>query len=122
MPILTGSMEPGTPKGSLVVTEPVRTQDMKAGDVIALMLPEPWTPGDGLPTVHRITGITRDVGDAYRLPHLGGRIVQVRSIGPVVGLSLLAGAVLLWCVAKKALRVRRHRRAAAFSPPTPVGS
>ncbi|MFD3941851.1 hypothetical protein [Streptomyces sp. NPDC058579] len=31
---------------------------MRNGDVIALMPPEPWTPSDGLPTVHRIAAIT----------------------------------------------------------------
>ncbi|MER6201971.1 signal peptidase I [Streptomyces sp. NPDC001586] len=71
VPILSGSMGPHTPKGALVVTEPLRAQDMKPGDVVAFMPPEPWTPGDGLPMVHRIAAVTRDLGGAVHMTTKG---------------------------------------------------
>lgn len=52
--ILTGSMSPGMPKGALAVTAPIDPTDIKEGDVIAFMPPQPWTPSDGNPVVHRV--------------------------------------------------------------------
>ncbi|MFF3672707.1 signal peptidase I [Streptomyces sp. NPDC002120] len=152
VPILTGSMEPGIAKGTLVITEPVPTREMAAGQVIVLMPPEPWTPGDGLPTVHRIAEITHDLGGAvhmttkgdandsadpwridltdgagayarvvYQVPHLGGWIVLVKSLGLVAGISLAAGTVLLY-TAKWALRFRRRPAGGAAVPPAAADS
>ncbi|MFD8980237.1 hypothetical protein [Streptomyces sp. NPDC059564] len=151
VPILTGSMEPGIAKGTLVITEPVPTREMAAGQVIVLMPPEPWTPSDGLPTVHRIAGITHGLGGAvhmttkgdangsadpwridltdgageyarvvYQVPHLGDWIVTVKSLGLLAGISLAAGAVLLWYAAKWALRLERRRVGGAAVPPAPT--
>lgn len=69
MPILTPSMTPVMPKGSLAVTRPVAAQDIKEGDIIAFRPPRPWTPKDGKPVVHRVV---RD--DAYA----AGRVIQTK--------------------------------------------
>lgn len=69
MPILTPSMTPVMPAGSLAVTQPVAAEDIKTGDIIAFRPPPPWTPKDGKPVVHRVA---RD--DAYA----AGRVIQTK--------------------------------------------
>ena len=53
--VLTGSMQPGLPPGSLVVTRPASMSDISAGDVIAYQL----RSGDPTVVTHRVvaTGI-----------------------------------------------------------------
>ncbi|MFF2195408.1 signal peptidase I [Streptomyces sp. NPDC058157] len=71
VPILTSSMEPGIHKGALVITEPVRPEDIRAGQVIAFMPPEPWTPRDRLPTVHRVSEVVHDLGGMVHMSTRG---------------------------------------------------
>lgn len=81
--VLTGSMRPHYPPGTLVVVEPVDPQDLRTGDVITYQLES------GEPTVvtHRLTAVSTDLrgrvtfttqGDANDAPDEPVRPVQVR--------------------------------------------
>lgn len=61
--VLTGSMEPGLPPGTLVVVKPTPATDLSAGDVIT------FQPYSGNPAVvtHRIEGIFYDAQDQMRI-------------------------------------------------------
>jgi signal peptidase I len=52
-PLLTNSMGPELPAGSVIITIPATTQDLREGDVIKLPLPD----GSGHDYVHRIADI-----------------------------------------------------------------
>lgn len=138
--ILTGSMRPGMPPGSLVVTRPVQPQDLHIGDVITFQL------RSGQPEVatHRIAGIgttttgervftTRgDANDAddvkpvravqvrgkrwYALPYVGYLnsflTGEQRAVGRIVVAGVLAGYALVMFVGSARDR-RRDKRAAA---------
>ncbi|MFJ8311894.1 MULTISPECIES: hypothetical protein [unclassified Streptomyces] len=54
VPVLTGSMSPGTPAGSLAVTAPLDPADLEVGQIIALRPPAPFAPEDGKPVLHRV--------------------------------------------------------------------
>ncbi|WP_306317079.1 MULTISPECIES: signal peptidase I [unclassified Streptomyces] len=58
VPILTNSMAPGMPKGSMAITQPISPGEVREGMVIAFLPPEPWTPDDGNPVVHRVEKLT----------------------------------------------------------------
>ncbi|MFC9298211.1 signal peptidase I [Streptomyces sp. NPDC057011] len=138
VPILTSSMEPEIRKGALIITEPVLARDMNPGDVIAFSPPEPWTRPGGLPVVHRIDDLQRmpggeasmttrgDANDSpdpwtidlsggefakvvHEVPHLGGWIVLLRSIGLLPLLALAVGVVLLWYAVRRVVAARRRR-------------
>ena len=64
--ILTGSMEPGLPPGTLVVVRPVDPADIRVGDVVTYQI-RPGVPGV---ISHRVVGIT--VGAAGRTFTLKG--------------------------------------------------
>lgn len=51
--VLTGSMQPGYPPGSLVVVKPEASEQLAIGDVITYQL----TPGQPEVVTHRITGV-----------------------------------------------------------------
>ena len=138
--ILTGSMRPGMPPGSLVVVRPVDPATLRIGDVITFQL------RSGQPEVatHRIVGIggtmtgkrvftTRgDANDAndvapvkpvqirgkrwYAVPYLGYLNSfldgQQRAIGRLVGAGLLVGYALVMFVGSVRDR-RRARRGAS---------
>lgn len=55
VPVLTGSMTPYAPAGSLVLTAPVRGEAVRVGDVVAFVPPAPF--GAGRPVMHRVDGI-----------------------------------------------------------------
>lgn len=61
--VLTGSMEPGLPPGTLVVVKPTPATDLSAGDVIT------FQPYSGNPAVvtHRIDGIFYDAQSQMRI-------------------------------------------------------
>lgn len=134
--ILTGSMRPGMPPGSLVVVRPVDPASLRMGDVITFQLKS------GQPEVatHRIVGIgttttgervftTRgDANDAndvapvravqvrgkrwYAVPYLGRLNSLVtgehRAIGRLVGAGLLGGYALVMFAGS--IRDRRRER------------
>lgn len=136
--ILTGSMRPGMPPGTLVVSRPVDPADLRIGDVITFQL------RSGQPEVatHRIVGVgttttgeraftTRgDANDAadlapvravqvrgerwYSVPYLGYLnsylTGEQRAIGRLVGAGLLIGYALVMFVGS--VRDRRGERRA----------
>ena len=51
--ILTGSMRPGMPPGTMVVDRPVKPQDVRIGDVITFQL----RSGDPTVATHRVVGV-----------------------------------------------------------------
>ncbi|MBF0689367.1 MAG: signal peptidase I [Cellulomonas sp.] len=135
--VLSGSMEPTLPVGSLVVVRPVDPADVRIGDVITY-LPNPEDP---TAITHRVTGITHRTdggvtfttqGDANDAPDLPVQDFQVRArvwyvvhhLGHVnsavnvedrhVGVVLVAGGFFVWA-ASLWYRSGRSRRAAAVS-------
>ncbi len=82
--VLTGSMRPTYPPGTLVVTRPTPAQDIQIGDAITFQLKS----GESTVVTHRVIGITKDPegepkfitqGDANPAPDADAvRAVQVR--------------------------------------------
>jgi len=119
VPVLTGSMTPYAPAGSLVVTVPVAGEDVAVGDVVAFRPPAPFEVSGGHPILHRVAGLTGDAaapamttkGDAnptadpwqvsLRGAQLGRAVVVVPWVGRVLAggagavLALVAGGALL---------------------------
>ncbi|WP_421743493.1 signal peptidase I [Cellulomonas sp.] len=145
--VLTRSMEPGMPPGTLVVTRPVSVDDIGTGDVVTYQL------RSGEPTVvtHRVIGVGSNalgetvfstMGDANAVPDEPVRAVQVRGVVvyqvPYLGyvntwvganrpgwlLKSVAGALILYGIVLVGIGVRdRVRRKAADEAPAsvPVG-
>lgn len=140
--ILTGSMEPRYPPGTLVVVRPVDPDDIAIGDVITYQL----RSGESIVVTHRVVAVQQGVdgernfitqGDANNTPdespvrpvQVVGRLwYAVPYIGwinslvsgsfrawaiPIVAGGLVAYAVVLFV---QAWRERRRRRAAAVDP------
>ncbi len=117
VPVLTGSMTPYAPAGSLVLTAPVSGADVRVGDVVAFVPPAPH--GGDRPVMHRVTSTTSTAvgpamttrGDANARPDPWtvaldgadlGRVVAVVPLlgrlvmaGPGAALALLAGGAAL---------------------------
>jgi len=117
VPVLTGSMTPYAPAGSLVLTTPVSGAVVGVGDVVAFVPPAPYR-GDH-PVMHRVASTSAtaqgramttrgdanahddpwtvaldgaDLGRAVVVVPLAGRFAVA---GPAAVLSLLAGALAL---------------------------
>jgi signal peptidase I len=58
-PVLTGSMAPGLPVGTLVAVTPVTPADLHVGQVIMFHPPRPYAGTDPRPYLHRIVSISR---------------------------------------------------------------
>jgi signal peptidase I len=132
--VLTGSMQPDLPPGTLVVTRPVAAEDIQVGDVVTYQL----RSGEAAVVTHRVVGIgvdgtgevtyrmqgdANDVADQlpvrpeqirgelwYAVPFLGrlGMLVDSdlrRLLVPVVGIGLLG-----YAGARLLTEVRRPRR------------
>ena len=56
--VLTGSMKPLLPVGTVVVTRPVPSSQVTVGDVIMFMPPKEWAGPDAKPVIHRVAEIT----------------------------------------------------------------
>ncbi|WP_317453811.1 signal peptidase I [Streptomyces sp. CBMA152] len=54
VPVLTDSMSPDMPVGSLAITKPLDPTDLKEGQVIAFRPAGPLAPQDGRPVLHRV--------------------------------------------------------------------
>ncbi|SMG09150.1 signal peptidase I [Agreia pratensis] len=78
--VLTSSMKPGLPPGTLLVVKPVATEDIKIGDVITYQI------HSGVPGVisHRVTGITLGP-DGTRSFVLKGDNNSAADAEPVIG-------------------------------------
>lgn len=65
LPVLTGSMTPYAPAGSLVLTVPVAGADVAVGDVVAFRPPSPYEVTGDRPIFHRVTGLDSQDGEAF---------------------------------------------------------
>lgn len=137
VPVLTGSMTPYAPAGSLVVVVDVPGTDVRTGDVVAFRPPAPFEVVGGRPVLHRATAVTdtpdgpamTTQGDAnpdadpWRVSLTQGSFARAVLVvpllgrvvagGPLAALSLLAGAAAL---VMGAGALRRTRREAASCP------
>lgn len=59
--VLTSSMEPGLPPGTLLVVKPVEPQDIRIGDVITYQLES----GKATVVTHRVIEVTKTAGGEY---------------------------------------------------------
>ena len=57
LPVLTGSMDPYAPAGSLVLTVPVAGRDVVVGDVVAFKPPTPYETVGNRPVMHRVAEV-----------------------------------------------------------------
>lgn len=139
MPVLTPSMTPVMPTGSLAVTRPIAPQDIQAGDIIAFRPPQPWTPKDGRPVLHRVLtmdhyaagrvmqtkGDANNAPDPWKIdlsgpgnyaqvvkivPHVGTAAQTVAHAGPLAVAGGLAGLFLTGWGISRLLPRRRARR------------
>ena len=92
--VLTGSMAPALPVGSMVITRSVPAADIAPGDVITFQ-----PPGRSYLVTHRVAGVVVDVAgmafvtrgdansaqDSWRLP-INGRFARVAFDIPLVGM------------------------------------
>lgn len=140
--LLSDSMAPGAPAGSLLVTRPVAPDQVRSGDVLTVPLPA----GDGRVT-HRVVALDVDddtrwvqlQGDANATPDAGRvrldqptlrTVAVVPVLGRVVGGGnpvLIAGIVLLLVGTLGLAFVERRARRAVLSqgrrePRLPTGS
>jgi signal peptidase I len=119
--VLSGSMEPALPVGSVVVVRPRPAADIVVGDVITFLARDPQSPATRVVT-HRVTAVEpgpafRTRGDAnpdpdpgltaaadvrgvewYSVPWVGALGERVRTPGALIaggGVLLLAGVGLL---------------------------
>ncbi|MFD0484510.1 signal peptidase I [Kineococcus sp. GCM10028916] len=127
VPVLTGSMSPTVPAGSLALTTRVDAHDIAVGQVIAFRPPPPYVTQGDRPVMHRVAAVSeqggqrtvRTRGDAnpdldpwtlaitdgtdlglaqFSVPHLG----RVLAGGPLSAGLLLAGVVLLLAAVRRA--------------------
>ena len=141
--VLTGSMSPSIPAGSVVVVQPVDPRTLRVGDVVTYQ----ERPGRSAFVTHRITAIDETAdpvslttkGDANRgadsrpvpvtsvrgrvllaVPHLGAvrNAVGLRGSGPLVLVVLLAG----YAVAQSSSALRDRQRSRATSTTTGTGA
>ncbi|MEQ4521880.1 signal peptidase I [Nocardioides kribbensis] len=143
--VLTGSMRPGLPPGTLVVVRPVETGELRTGDVVTYQLrsDEPAVVThrvvavgvDGAGELRLTTrGDANDVADPvavrpeqvrgrlwYAVPHLGhvGRLLsgEQRRLAGLV----LAGLLLSSAASAYARVVREHRAASSRRTPVAAG-
>jgi signal peptidase len=144
VPVLTGSMSPYSPTGSLVVTVPVAGADVAVGDVVAFRPPAPYEVVGGHPILHRVQSLTGDAaspamttkGDAnpgadpwqvsLAGADLGRSVLVVPWVGRVVAggagsaLARVAGGALLLGGAGALRRARRESRACPDCAPAPA--
>lgn len=101
--VLTGSMEPSIPTGSMVVGRPVTAEEIRPGQVIQFAPPAPYGPPGGGAVAHRVVDVERwpdgtvvvhtkgdanDTADPWSLDATRSTVFQV------VGDSAVAGVVV----------------------------
>lgn len=93
-PVVTGSMAPRLPVGTLVATTP--THDVHVGEVVLFRPPAPW---DGHQVLHRVVsvegGVVRTRGDANADDDPWTMDASRSSFARLRGSSLLAGRLLV---------------------------
>lgn len=129
VPVLSGSMTPYAPVGSLVLTARLAPADVTAGQVVAVVPPAPFVR-DGHPVMHRVVSV-EDVdgtpvmttrGDAnpqpdpWRIALPGADLGRAVAVLPWLGWAVMAGplpalAVVLGgaCAVEGVLSLRRRR-------------
>ena len=143
--ILTGSMRPSMPPGTLVVVRPVEADDVRVGDVLTYQLrsgdPEVVThrvvsvgvDGDG-DRVFRTQGDANDIADEawvkpvqvkgvlwYDVPHLGRVTNLLNGAQRQLVLTVVVGSLLAYAAYMFGSDLRdRRRRWAPVSLPTPA--
>jgi signal peptidase len=103
--ILTGSMRPVLPPGSLVVTSPLCPDQVRLGEVVAFRPPAPYAEAGNRPVVHRVVAIGTVAGkkvvqtkgdanaamDPWRITLSTAHFSSVRLHAPVVGRVFAGG-------------------------------
>ncbi|MDP9101365.1 MAG: signal peptidase I [Actinomycetota bacterium] len=130
-PVLTGSMTPRFPVGTLVAVSPVRVSTLRVGDVVMFVPPRPYGTPTGGPIMHRLVSIKtgpdghlqlRTKGDANQaqdpwvLDGNAGGFARLRASSVAAGRALALvrhstsgpalliwpGVLLLWIAARRA--------------------
>lgn len=136
--VLTGSMSPSIPAGSIVLVRPVEPTTLRVGDIATYQA----TPGKAEYITHRIVKINTDTkpatftfkGDANRgadlsrvpatairgkvwfhVPYLG--TVRNEITGRSIVLPVVIGALLAYALAQVIAAVMTHRRSTATAEP-----
>lgn len=135
LPVLTGSMAPAAPAGSLVLTVPVAGEDVAVGDVLAFRPPAPYEVLDDRPVLHRVVEVRTDGdrpwmttrGDAnaqpdpWRVALYGADLGRAVLVVPYAGRPLAGGpwaaAAFVCGGAALAGAVRATRRPRCGCPP-----
>ena len=136
-PVVTGSMAPRYPTGTLVAVTRVAPRDLRVGDVVMLVPPPPYRTPTGGPVMHRVISLTtapdgrvllRTKGDANRAADpwtvdagrggvmrlrassvAAGRAVEVlRHTAGGPGLLVGPGLVVLWLWRQRPAYRPRH--------------
>jgi signal peptidase len=129
VPVLTGSMAPGMPAGSLALTTRLAAEDVRPGQVVAFRPPSAYAREGGRLVLHRVvsatvtpTGletVTRGDANAVRDPwtlslgpdaELGRERLSVPHLGRIVAGGPLAAASLLLGLAMLVVAVARSSR------------
>ncbi len=102
-PVLTGSMAPRYPVGTLVAVTPVRPGSIRVGDVVMFVPPAPYRTPTGGPVLHRVVSIAtapggqllvRTKGDANPAPDPWTVDASRGGLMRLRGSSVVAGRVL----------------------------
>jgi len=139
MTVLTQSMEPGLPPGTLVVIRPTPVDDIRVGDVVTYQI----RSGESAVVSHRVTAKTYTDGELtfvtkgdnndavdpepvrevqirgtlwYSLPLLGWVNSILNGANRTVVLAIVAGGLFLYAAASVAGAVRDRRRATVSAP------
>jgi signal peptidase len=139
MTVLTQSMEPGLPPGTLVVIRPTPVDDIRVGDVVTYQI----RSGESAVVSHRVTAKTYTDGELtfvtkgdnndavdpepvrevqirgtlwYSLPLLGWVNSILNGANRTVVLAIVAGGLFLYAAVSVAGAVRDRRRAIASAP------
>jgi len=132
VPVLTGSMAPAVPAGSLTLTTRLAVSDVRPGQVVAFRPPPGYTQDDDRLVLHRIVTTTSTPGGVQTVTRgdantgrdpwtlslgpdddLGRERVSVPHLGRIVAGGPLAAACLLLGLAALVLGGTRASRATA---------
>ena len=133
--VLTGSMRPALPVGTVVVVRPTPVEQIAVGEVVTFLAHDPGTSATRVVT-HRVIGIDpgpvlRTRGDANDAPDPGGTVAadvrgvlwySVPWVGRIPSTSwlLVAGGVLLSAGGRERADARPSRASAAAGAPQAV--
>jgi signal peptidase len=150
-PVLTGSMAPRYPAGTLVAVTPVDPATLHVGDVVMFVPPAPYRTPTGGPVLHRVVDIgpgpdghlqLRTKGDAnaaadpWAIDAAQGGLAKLRASSVTAGrgvavlrhtthgpaLLVWPGLLLLWWSSRRGPRTASYRPRHALTPRTPQPS